>query len=79
MALQIGQGADMYWTYHSITPTEEEYLQTVDSSKLFSLIDLATMIVYRLVLYVLTMIFPETTALFRMASRLLQGQATMNR
>ena len=59
MALQIGQGADMYWTYHSI--------------------DLATMIVYRLVLYILTMIFPETTALFRMASRLLQGQATMNR
>ncbi|CAN9195833.1 unnamed protein product [Alternaria alternata] len=52
MALQIGQGADMYWTYHSITPTEEEYLQTVDS---------------------------KTTALFRMASRLLQGQATMNR
>ena len=79
MTLHIGQGADMYWAYHSITPTEEEYLQTVDSSKLLSLIDLATMVVYRLVPYVLTMIFLETTALFRMASRLLQGQATMNR
>lgn len=42
MTLHIGQGADMYWAYHSITPTEEEYLQTVDSSKLVSLIDPAT-------------------------------------
>lgn len=37
------------------------------------------MIAYSLDPYILTMVFLETTALFRMANRLLQGQATMNR
>ena len=29
----IGQGMDLYWTYHTFVPTEEEYFTMVDGSK----------------------------------------------
>lgn len=29
----IGQGLDLYWTYHTKIPTEEEYFTMVDGSK----------------------------------------------
>lgn len=29
----IGQGMDLYWTYHTSVPTEEEYFTMVDGSK----------------------------------------------
>ena len=29
----IGQGLDLFWTYHTATPTEEEYFAMVDGSK----------------------------------------------
>jgi geranylgeranyl pyrophosphate synthase len=28
----IGQGLDLYWTYHTAIPTEEEYFTMVDGS-----------------------------------------------
>ena len=37
----IGQGMDLYWTYHTVIPTEEEYFTMVDGSESSMLLPLA--------------------------------------
>lgn len=36
----IGQGMDLYWTYHTVVPTEEEYFTMVDGSECSSFLPL---------------------------------------
>ncbi|KAJ6086513.1 hypothetical protein N7467_005427, partial [Penicillium canescens] len=50
--LHLGQGYDLFWTYHAKPPSETEYLQMIDG---------------------------KTGGLFRMASRLMRSEATINK
>ncbi|KAJ5090177.1 hypothetical protein N7532_008861 [Penicillium argentinense] len=69
-----GQAYDLYWTHNGICPTEKEYLSMIDASK--------SKCIRLLLIHMADMVNcypPETSALFRLASRLSRAEATKNK
>ncbi|THC95565.1 hypothetical protein EYZ11_004937 [Aspergillus tanneri] len=66
--LHLGQAQELYWTYHTIVPSEVDHIRMIDGSS-YHLIKVRLGLTYA----------SETTGLFRMAARLLQSEATTHR
>lgn len=67
-----GQAHDLYWTSNGLCPTEEEYLSMIDASKFDCAHHISLMAN-------MTCFSLETSALFRLASRLSRAEATKNK
>ena len=67
--LQLGQGRDLYWSYHAHVPTPSQYINMIDGSTYSTSISM----------HQLTDHIIETGGLFRLISRLMRSEATMNR
>jgi hypothetical protein len=66
--LQLGQGRDLHWSYHTHVPTASQYIGMVDGSECLSLIFSNLPADTK----------PETGGLFRLISRLMKSEATIN-
>lgn len=67
-----GQAHDLYWTSNGLCPTEEEYLSMIDASEFDCAHHISLMAN-------MTCFSLETSALFRLASRLSRAEATSNK